>query len=68
MSKKKLNEIKNYTLPELENKIRENEAQFFKMKMQHKMSQLENTASLRLVRKDLARMKTMLTQQKAKAL
>jgi large subunit ribosomal protein L29 len=67
VSKKKLNEIKNYTVPELENKIRETEAQFFKAKMQHEMSQLENTASLWLMRKNLARMKTMLTQQRAKA-
>jgi len=67
MSKKKLNEIKNYTQVELENKIRETEAQFFKIKMQHEMSQLANTASLRLTRKNLARMKTMLTQHRARA-
>jgi large subunit ribosomal protein L29 len=59
VSTKRLKEIKSFTKDELTTKIREAEAQRFQVKMQLATAQLNDTASLWRLRKDIARMKTL---------
>lgn len=67
MGKKSLKDMKNLSKDELTTKIRETEAQLFQIRMKKVTGQLEDTASLWRMRKDLARYKTVQTQQSQKA-
>jgi large subunit ribosomal protein L29 len=49
--------------PELRQKEKEITEQLFNLKFQHATGQLENTARLPRVRKDLARVKTVLREK-----
>lgn len=62
MATKRFSEIKNLSKDELTTKIRETEAQLFQARMKHVTGQLSDTASIWRLRKDVARMKTLLTQ------
>jgi ribosomal protein L29 len=59
VSTKRLKEIKSFTKDELTTKIRETEAKHFQQKMQLVTGQLNDTATLWRLRKDIARMKTL---------
>ena len=59
MAKKRFSEVKSLTKDELATKIREAEAEIFQSRMKLKTGQLENTSSIWLKRKDLARMKML---------
>lgn len=63
MSTKRAKEFKNLTKEELMNRVRDTEANLFKARMQNKIGQLENTASINRYRKDMAVLKTVLTQR-----
>ncbi len=62
MSKKVdfLNSVKNLSKEELVAKIAEDEARLKKVGFAHTISPLENPVSLRLLRRDVARLKTLL--------
>ncbi|MFM2360936.1 MAG: ribosomal protein [Bacteroidota bacterium] len=62
MSKKVdfLTSIKNLSQEELVAKIAEDEARLKKVRFAHSMNPLENPVSLRLLRRDIARLKTAL--------
>ena len=62
MSTKRLKELKNLSKAELLVKIRENEGQLFQVKMKKATGQLEDTAIIWRLRKELARMKMLQSQ------
>jgi large subunit ribosomal protein L29 len=49
----------------LENEVKELQKAFFGLRMQKATQQLNNTASLRVARRDIARAKTILAQKQA---
>lgn len=62
MGTKRFKELKNLSKDELKAKIRESQAQLFQLRMKKETSQLEDTASLWRLRKDIARMKMLQTE------
>lgn len=56
-------EILELTVKELQNKARELEDHIFQLRMQFRTGQLGSTAMLGLARKEMARVKTVLTQK-----
>lgn len=65
MAKKKLEAIKNLTPKEMNQKILEAQKNLFESKIKLSTGQLENTASIWKTRKEIARLKTFLTQKSA---
>lgn len=60
----KAQEIREMSLQELENKEGELQDQLFKLRFQQSMGQLEDVNKVKAVKKDLARVKTILTEKK----
>ncbi|MBS1959821.1 MAG: 50S ribosomal protein L29 [Bdellovibrionales bacterium] len=65
MAKKKLEAIKNLTTKEMNQKILDSQKSLFESKIKLSTGQLENTASIWKIRKEIARLKTFLTQKSA---
>lgn len=63
MAKKKKDDLKDLTVTELTGRLRKGEVEFFEKKIQHRTGQLKDTASLWKARKEMARIKTYLTQK-----
>ena len=63
----KARELKEMSEAELRQKEKEVTEQLFNLKFQHATGQLENTARLPQVRKDLARVKTLLREKEIAA-
>ena len=59
----KSTEIRELSDEELNNKESELKDQLFKLKFQHALGQLENAVKLKNVKKDIARIKTILTEK-----
>jgi large subunit ribosomal protein L29 len=59
----KATEIRELSDEELKNKESELKDQLFKLKFQHALGQLENTVKMKNVKKDIARIKTILTEK-----
>jgi len=51
------------TIQELKEKIEQEKLQLLKLKMNHKISPIDNPASIRLIRRNIARMKTELSKK-----
>jgi large subunit ribosomal protein L29 len=62
---KRFKELKNLSKDELVIKIRESEVQLFQVRMKKTTGQLEDTAVIWRLRKDLARMKMLQAQSKS---
>ena len=62
----KASEIRDMTAQELENKLVDLKKQLFALRFQHTVNQLDNPARLKAVKKDIARIKTVLREQSAK--
>jgi large subunit ribosomal protein L29 len=62
----KMTEIKDLTAQELTVKSRDLRQEIFNLRLQQASSQLEKPARLRLLRKDIARMETRLSQLRLK--
>jgi large subunit ribosomal protein L29 len=60
-------EIKDLSDSELVKRIADDKESLAHMKFQQATKQIENTAKLKLIRRDIARMMTMLNQRKRKA-
>jgi large subunit ribosomal protein L29 len=60
MATTKINEFSELTPLELEAKLRDLREELFNLRLQKTTGQLENTARIRLVRRDIARAKTFL--------
>ena len=59
----KLYEIKEMSNDEIIKRIDEEEKNFIDLRFSHQLKQLNNTAKLKLARKDIARMKTILNER-----
>jgi large subunit ribosomal protein L29 len=62
----KMNEIKDLTMPELSAKSRDLRQEIFNLRLQQASSQLEKPARLRLLRRDIARLETRISQLRNK--
>ncbi|MDT7924343.1 MAG: 50S ribosomal protein L29 [Chlorobiota bacterium] len=63
MKPRKASELRQLTTEELRQLLREQEQLLQKLRFQHELKQLENTAALHTVRKDIARIKTILHER-----
>jgi large subunit ribosomal protein L29 len=62
----KMTEIKDLTMPELAAKSRDLRQEIFNLRLQQASSQLEKPARLRVLRRDIARLETRITQLRSK--
>ena len=69
MSKKYefVNSLKDLSVTDLKARIQEDELRLKKLEFAHAISPLENPMSIRALRKDVARLKTVLAQKTVKA-
>ena len=58
-------ELRNMSVQELEQKLVDLKAELFNLRFQHTVNQLENPLRLNAVRKDIARVKTVLNEKNA---
>ena len=61
----KANEINNMTADELNSKRAELKQELFNLRFQHAVNQLENPMRLKAVKKDIARVKTVIRKQES---
>ena len=59
----KASEIRAMTAQELENKLVDLKKELFALRFQHTVNQLDNPARLKAVKKDIARIKTIMREQ-----
>ncbi len=64
----KIYEIREMTNEELVKRIEEEQHNLVDLRFQHELKNLTNTAKLKLVKKDIASMKTVLKEREAKEL
>ena len=57
-------ELKSLTSEELMNKLNDFKSELFSLRFQSATGQLENTARIKMVKKDIARVKTILAERK----
>lgn len=62
----KMSEIKDLTMQELTAKGRDLRQEIFNLRLQQASSQLEKPARLRILRRDIARLETRITQLRSK--
>ena len=62
----KASEIRDMTAAELENKLVDLKKELFALRFQHTVNQLENPARLKDVKKDIARVKTIIRENELK--
>ncbi|MCS7052604.1 MAG: 50S ribosomal protein L29 [Ignavibacterium sp.] len=63
----KIREIREMSTDELIKRIQEEEQNLVDLRFSHALKQLTNTAKLKLTRKDIARMKTVLAERQRNA-
>ncbi|MCC8042533.1 MAG: 50S ribosomal protein L29 [Oscillospiraceae bacterium] len=56
-------EVRDMTVLELENKLVDLKKELFTLRFQHAVNQLDNLARLKAVKKDIARVKTILNEK-----
>ena len=61
----KANDLREMTTAELENKLSELKKDLFFLRMQHATNQLDNPLKINLVKKDIARIKTIIREKSA---
>ena len=61
----KAKELREMTTAELENKLSELKKDLFFLRMQHATNQLDNPLKINLVKKDIARVKTVIREKSA---
>lgn len=61
----KANEIRDMTADELNKKLAELKEELFNLRFQHAVNQLENPKRLQAVKKDIARVKTIIRQNES---
>ncbi len=62
----KVNELRDLNLQELREKENELKEELFNLKMRHSLNQLDNPIQIRNLRRDLARVKTLIEENQAK--
>lgn len=63
----RMNEIREMSAEEISKRIQQEEIDLVDLRFQHELKNLTNTAKLKLARKDIARMKTVLKQREMEA-
>ena len=63
MNSMKMNELRNMSAAELTNKLKELKAELFKLRFQHAINQLENPMRINTVKKDIARVQTIIREK-----
>lgn len=58
----KSKEIRSLSLDELNNKLEDLKTELFNLRFQHTINQLENPMRINVVKKDIARIKTIMTE------
>lgn len=61
----KATEMRNLSLDEMRRKSSDLEQELFNLRFQHETGQLENSSKLKKVRRDIARVKTLIGQSEA---
>ncbi|MFA7687282.1 MAG: 50S ribosomal protein L29 [Moheibacter sp.] len=61
----KASDIKDLSIEDIKAKLEEEKTNYAKLKVNHKVSQLENPLSIRKARKYIARLETVLSQKTA---
>ena len=61
MNSMKMNELRNMSAAELTAKVKELKAELFNLRFQHAINQLENPMRINTVKKDIARINTVLS-------
>ena len=64
--KMKANEVRKMSATELETKLVELKKDLFNLRLQHATNQLDNPISIAEVKKDIARVKTILREQQSR--
>ena len=64
MAQTKFKDIKELSVKELESKLRDLKEEGFNLRLQKATGTLENTAPIRVLRREAARVQTVLTQRK----
>jgi large subunit ribosomal protein L29 len=60
----KIGEIRDLAVEDLQNRVKDLDDQLFRLRIQKSMGQLEAPAKLRTLRRDLARVKTILRERR----
>lgn len=68
MASKKFIELQEFSDEDLSNELKETQAQYQKLKIDHAIKGLENPLTLREVRRDIARMKTEIRRREVAAM
>jgi len=63
----KAKDLRELAVDALQSRVKENEGKLFDLKMQNSLGKLENGSQVRNVRREVARMKTVLKEKAAKA-
>ena len=63
MKAKEMKEIRGLTVEKLEEKLQELKKDLFMLRMQHATNQLENPLQINAVKKDIARIKTIIREK-----
>ena len=66
VNKMKANEIRKMSAAELEGKLAELKKDLFVLRMQHATNQLDNPLQIAVVKKDIARIKTIIRENETK--
>ena len=61
----KASDIRDLSLEDIQAKLQEEKAAYDKLRLNHKMAQIENPVQLRYMRKNIARLNTELTKKTA---
>ncbi len=59
----KASELRELNIQDLKNKLNEAKKEYFNLRFQHSTGQLEKTSELKRVRRDIARILTILTEK-----
>ena len=62
----KASEVRDLTTAELESKLKDLKAELFNLRFQHAINQLENPGRIETVKKDIARVKTVMRSNELK--
>ncbi len=60
----KIKDLRSMSADELEAKLLENKKELFNLRIQQSTGQLQNTANVRKVRREIAKINTLLTERK----
>lgn len=65
MKSSKINEYKNMTVEQLQKELKELKKELFKLRFQNSLNGLDNPKKITLVKKEIARVNTVLTEKES---